>query len=85
MTRAALAAAPVRDDAIEIAAEDADAVRLFLALSTQWRFHPMVGARLGIDYGAIRPTAEAMGLAMTPALFADLQTMEGAALAALAA
>lgn len=84
MTQAALAARRPRDDAIEIAAEDADVVRLFLTLSTQWRHHPMAGMRLGIDYLAIAPTAAMMGIDMTPSLFDDLRLMEGAAMAAMA-
>lgn len=57
---------------------------LFLALDTQWRFHPMLGARLGIDYAAIGPTASAAGLPFTPAMFHDLRAMEAAAIAVLA-
>lgn len=60
-------------------------VELFFALSTQWRVHPMTGTRLGIDYQAIEPAARLVGVDMTPARFADLQLMEGAALTALLA
>jgi len=81
---AARAARRARTEAIELTAEDALVVRLFYALSSQWRTHPTAGVRLGLDYAAIRPTADNMGLTMTPGIFADLQTMEGAALAAFA-
>lgn len=57
---------------------------LFLALDTQWRFHPMLGVRLGIDYSAIGPTAAAAGLPFTPGMFHDLRVMEAAAIAVLA-
>lgn len=74
-------AAPV---SIELTAEDLVSVRLFYALSSQWRTHPVAGVRLGVDYAAIRPTAENMGLEMTPRVFADIQIMEGAALSVFA-
>jgi len=69
---------------IELGPDEFASARLFLALSSQWRTHPVAGVRLGLDYAAIRPTAENMGLEMTPAMFADMQVMEGAALAAMA-
>lgn len=69
---------------MEIPIEDADAVRLFMTLASQWRMHPMAG-RTGLDYAAIAPTAAMLGLAMTPALFADLRVMESAAMAVWAA
>lgn len=56
-------------------------MRLFYTLSSQWRLHAMSGVRTGLDYTAIGPTAAMMGLTMSPALFDDLGTMEGAALA----
>lgn len=60
-----------------------DAVGLFFALSTQWKWigAGLAGAfRNGIDYNAIAPTAAALGLTMTPALFNDIRTLELAAL-----
>lgn len=59
-------------------------MELFYALSSQWRVHPMTGTRLGIDYGAIAPTAQLLGLCVDADRFRDLQLMEGAALAAMA-
>lgn len=41
-----------------------------------------MGGRLGLEYAAIAPTAALMEIEMTPAVFADLRLMEGAALAA---
>lgn len=70
--------------AIEIPADDAAAVGLFMALDTQWRHHAMTGQRLGIDYAAIRPTAELVDIAVTPQVMADLRVMEIAALNELA-
>jgi hypothetical protein len=66
---------------IEIGPEEYDAVRLFYTLGSQWRTHGMSGARLGLDYAAIDPTAAMMGLVMSPALFDDIGVMERAALA----
>ena len=68
----------------EIPIEDAPAVSLFFALDTQWRRHAMTGERLGIDYSAIRPTAELHDIALSPRMMSDLQTMEAAALAQFA-
>lgn len=65
---------------VEIAEEDAQLVALFLALRTQWRWHPMIGQRLGIEYAAIAPTAQLLGIALTPAMMTDLREMENAAL-----
>ncbi|MDQ1229271.1 hypothetical protein QE379_000697 [Sphingomonas sp. SORGH_AS 879] len=58
-------------------------VTLFMALTSQWRFHAM-GGRLGLDYAAVRPTADMLSIAVSPDLFLDLQMMERAALTALA-
>jgi len=73
------------DRPIEIGPDEVDAVALFTALGTQWIWHPTVGVRLGIRYEAVAPTAEGLGLKMTPALFADLLIMEAAAIEAAAA
>lgn len=58
------------------------AVRLFIALGTQWRWGPE-GRPVGLDYGAIRPAAELSGITPTPELFDDLRVMEAAALEAM--
>ena len=60
--------------------EDAAVVSLFFQLGAQWRLHPVTGERIGLDNAAIRPTAELAGIAVTPGVFADLGTMESAAL-----
>ncbi|WP_288229818.1 DUF1799 domain-containing protein [uncultured Desulfovibrio sp.] len=47
--------------------------RLWLLVRTQWR----VGWSLvGLDYPAVFAVAEVHGMAMTPALFRGLQTLE---------
>lgn len=60
-----------------------EAVALFFALSTQWRWTGagMAGAfRTGLDYAVLEPTARAAGLVMTPGLFDDIRTLEREAL-----
>ncbi|GAN14154.1 DUF1799 domain-containing protein [Sphingomonas paucimobilis] len=68
---------------MEIGPDEVDVVTLFMALTSQWRFHAM-GGRLGIEYAAVRPTADMLEIVMTTSLFLDLQMMERAALVALA-
>jgi hypothetical protein len=57
---------------------------LFLALGTQWRTAGMAGVLTGLDYAAIRPTAELIGVPLTPERFLDLRTMEAEAMKAAA-
>lgn len=71
-----------RPEAIPIHQDEVDSVALFFALGSQWRWHPMAGVRTGLDYAAVAATAKMTGIKMTPIIFADLRTMEGAALAA---
>lgn len=54
--------------------------RLFDALGTQWRHAGMSAVRVGLDYGAIKPTAEGVEVAFTPEIFDGLRAMEHAAL-----
>lgn len=44
----------------------------------------MTGHRTGVDYAAIRPTADLYEIKPTPALMSDIRMMEAAALAAFA-
>lgn len=67
-------------DAIELAPDEASAFGLFVSLETQWNRHPLSGVRTGINYAAIRPTADMLKIDATPALLFDIRTMEGAAL-----
>lgn len=62
---------------------NADAVRLFLACATQWRYAPMSGERLGLDYGGVRAAAAMMRIRPSPDLFGRLREMEREALTAL--
>lgn len=65
---------------MELAPSAADSIALFFALGTQWRIHPMSGTRIGIDYAAVRPTAELLGLPIDADVMTDLRSMEMAAL-----
>ncbi len=74
----------VATEQVSIVPEDRSLVALFFALDTQWHHHPLAGVRMGINYAAITPTAEIMGISMTPAMLFDLRIMESAALSAFA-
>lgn len=65
-------------DAIEIAPDEAPSALLFLSLGTQWRWGP--DRPVGLDYSAIAPTAELIGVKLGVAEFSDLKTMEAEAL-----
>lgn len=61
------------------------ALNAFLAVSTQWRVTgPGDGTlrRTGLDYQGVRAGLEMAGVAMTPALWSDLQLIEAGALQA---
>lgn len=70
---------------IELPVEDEPTVKLFYSLSTQWKVDAWSGRRTGIDYSQIRPTAENLGITMSPDRFLDIQRMEAAALNVFAA
>lgn len=73
------------DAPIELTAPEAEPVGLFLALDTQWRWHAMVGMRIGLDYAQIAPVATMMEITLRPELFTDLKMMEAEALRVWAA
>lgn len=62
------------------------AVRAFLAVCNQWRTVSagLAGARvIGLDYAAARAGLEMSGIAVVPGLWAEVQVIEGAAVAAM--
>ena len=61
---------------IEVWPKHADAVRLFLAVGTQWRVDAASGRMTGLDYAGVRAAAEMMQIEHAPAAFARLRTME---------
>ena len=69
----------------EIWPENLPAYEAFNAMATQWRVG--MGGATGLDYGAIPVVLRLQGVprADWPALFADLRTMESAALQAMSA
>ncbi len=72
------------DEDISIHRDDADIVALFFALDTQWNRHPFTGQRIGLDYPAIKPTAELAGIEIGPDTLRGLRVMEHAAIATFA-
>lgn len=61
-----------------------EAVRVFWALSTQWRIVAgMTATRVGLDYTAIRPVLDLLEIPSErwPRVFDSLRVMESAALA----
>ncbi len=76
------------DNVLEIYEDEVDAVTLFSALGTQW--HWLVNAftgerhRIALNYGVMHSVAVMIDIRLSPALFADIQLMEGEALKAFA-
>lgn len=78
----------------EVLEELADDLRLFISLSSQWRWasegfsvsaggasgFQLRATRKGLDYASIQPTARMLGIKMTPQRFDHIQRMEIAAL-----
>jgi hypothetical protein len=64
--------------------EHAQAVEVFASLLTQWRIGPMGGV-VGLDYGAIPPVLEMLGIKRKkwPLLFEQLRVMENEAVKTL--
>lgn len=66
--------------------QNVPAVRAFLAVCNQWRTISagLAGARvIGLDYGAARSGLRMSGIRITPELWAEVQVIEGAAVAAM--
>lgn len=71
-------------DAIEVHEDNLETVLLFDALGSQWRFAGLQAVRIGLDYGAIEPTARMLGVEMTPVRFTEIRLMEQVACRELA-
>lgn len=73
-------------EAFEVMAQNVDAVRIWLAVETQWRVAVGMGgiAWLGLDYNAVDVVLRRVGLTVERAneVFGDLMVMEAAAVAA---
>lgn len=78
------------EETFEVMAENATAVRLFLALRTQWRtlalstMSKAIVVQTGLDYAVIKPTADLKGLELVEGDFDRLQIMEAEAIRAFA-
>lgn len=72
---------PLEPDGTDVWPDNWLAVQAFAALSTQWRLGPG-GQLVGLDYGAIPPTLELLGIerAEWPDVFAGLRVMEAEAI-----
>lgn len=75
--------AALAEPELEIWPDMADAVSLFFAMATQWRWcGGMAGAfRTGLDYGPLATIAGSIGVQITPEVLSDLRAMEAAAVA----
>jgi hypothetical protein len=79
----AKARAKVREDAVEVEPENARAVRLFLALTTQWRYAPRTNGKMellqrtGLDYAVLPAVSSALAIALDETLLAQLRILEG--------
>jgi hypothetical protein len=65
--------------------ENAESLRVFLAVSSQWRFASGLGGvtYLGLDYAACAALLAGRGIPASPKIWEDLQTMEASACTAL--
>jgi hypothetical protein len=82
---AQLAARAVREPpAVEVMPENWGAVRVFVAMGTQWRRAGTAGLPVGLDYAALPPVAGALDVVVDADLLARLRLMETTASAALA-
>lgn len=73
-------------ETIALPADCRQAVAAFLAVDTQWN-KLVAGDRLlatGLSYPGVRVALDELGFPRSPALFVDLQVMEGEALLAMA-
>lgn len=74
----ALTARPV--EPCKVWPENWDALRLFLAMGTQWRRAGMVGLPVGLDYRPLEMVAGALSVAIDAALLRRLRVLEDAVL-----
>lgn len=67
----------------ELLPENWPAMRLFLAMDTQWRRAGMTGVPTGLDYAAIPAVAGMLGLPADEDLLARLRVLEAEAVKAM--
>ncbi len=74
-----------RKKTFEVWAENAQSLRVFLAVQSQWRVASGLGCitYLGLDYAACAALLAGRGIPAGPQIWEDLQLMESEACAAL--
>ncbi|WP_162906704.1 DUF1799 domain-containing protein [Algihabitans albus] len=77
------APAPPPAEPVEIWADHWEAFRWFRACASQWRYAGETAVPLGLDYGGAETAARLAGIEPTRQRFAQLRTLEAAALEAL--
>lgn len=72
-------------ESVEILADMLDAVRLFCAAGTQWRWLAAGDRAIptGMDYAGVRAAADWLGVTAGPDLLDDLRALEAGALEVL--
>jgi len=72
----------VRESTIDVEPENAGAVRLFIALGTQWRYQPRsngkieILVRTGLDYSVVPLVAQSLRVDTDEPLLAQLRILE---------
>lgn len=80
---AAPAQTAAREDVFEVWPENEPALIAFLAMETQWHFHPQSGRHTGLRYGALTGVIKALELPQRDRVFRDVQAIERGAIEAL--
>lgn len=86
----AKARAQIRDQALDVEPENWNAVRVFLALQTQWHYQSRSNgkvsllSRTGLDYAAIPAVCGAHAVALDEAMLDQLRILETESLAVYA-
>lgn len=75
--------APLRRDAVAIWPENWPAVRVFVAMGTQWRRAGLSGVETGLDYGALTVVCGALAVPLDEDLLSRLRVLEAEALTAM--
>src|ERR1700733_61720 len=79
--------ADAHDIVVDVEPENADAVRLFRQMQTQWKVSPFVAgkhivyARTGLDYAALGPVSAALKIEITEATLDAIRVLEQECLA----
>lgn len=69
---------------LAVAAENWPALRVFVAMGTQWRRAGMTGIETGLDYAALPAVCGALAVPLDEELLGRVAVLEAAALSAMA-